>query len=289
MANVEHKHLGYGEIIVRVLVITLGALGVALGLKLLIIPAEIIDGGVVGISLMTSHLTHLPLGIFLFVFNLPFVVLGYKQIGKTFAVSTLYGIVVMSIGTAVFASFTPVTTDPFLASIFGGMAVGVGIGLVIKNGGALDGTEIVAILISKKTGVSIGQVILLINVVIFGVAAFVYGIENALYSMVAYYIAFKAIDLTVEGLQDVKSVMIITDHDEEIADSISHRLGRNVTFLNAEGGYEGAPKRIIYVVITRLEEAKLKSICHEIDEKAFITVTPLADVRGGTFEKKDIH
>jgi uncharacterized membrane-anchored protein YitT (DUF2179 family) len=289
MVSATHKKLSTTELFFRILMITIGSLLMALSLKMIIIPADIIDGGIVGISLMISHIVGIPLGVLLFVLNLPFVILGYKQIGKTFAFSTFYGIIVMSTGTFLLKNITPATTDPFLASIFGGIAIGVGVGLVIKYGGALDGTEIVAILINKKTGFSIGQIILFINIIIFTVAAFVYGLENALYSMISYYIAFKAIDLTVEGLQDMKSLMIITEKEEEIAEAIMNRLGRGITYLNGEGGYDGTKKKIIYVVITRLEEAKLKHLVAEIDEKAFMAITNIADVRGGEFKKKDIH
>lgn len=287
--TVVHKKLSIGTLLLRIFMITFGSLLMALALKILIVPADIIDGGVVGISLITSHLSGLPLGILLFVFNLPFIFLGYKQIGKTFALSTLYGITVMSLGTMLFKGISPATDDPFLAAVFGGIAIGVGVGLVIKNGGALDGTEVVAILLSKKTNASIGQIVMFINVVIFSGAAFVYGIENALYSMVAYYIASKIMDLTVDGVDEMKSVMIITEKEAEIAEAIMNRLGRSITYINGEGGYGKQDKKIIYVVITRLEQAKLKDIVHEIDAEAFITFTVVADVKGGAFSKKDIH
>lgn len=289
MVDVSKRRLRYRDICVRVLFIIVGALIVAAGLKLLIMPAQIIDGGIVGISLITSHLTELPLGLFLFIFNLPFVYIGYKQIGKVFALSTLFGIVVLSVGTILFANVDYLTTDPFLASIFGGAMVGFGIGLVIRNGGALDGTEVIAILLNKKTGMSVGQIILYINVFIFGAAAFVYGVENAMYSVVAYFIAFKVIDLVVEGVQDMKAMMIVSDDSESISDAIWDELGRGVTYLDGRGGRDLSGKKIIYVVVTRIEESVVRDIVHTADENAFVTIMNVADVHGGQFMKKDIH
>ncbi|MBP0724522.1 YitT family protein [Bacillus sp. RG28] len=261
----------------------------AICLKAFFIPTDIIDGGIVGISLILSHLTSVELGIFLFVLNLPFVLVGYKQIGKTFAFSTLLGISLMSVFTSLFSNIKPVTTDPLLAAIFGGMGVGIGVGLVIRYGGSLDGTEIIAILLNKKTPFSVGEVVMTFNVFILGSAGFVFGWDKAMYSLIAYYIAFKTIDLTIEGFQDTKSVWIISDHDKEIGDALNDRLGRGVTYLHGEGGFNGDPKNVVFTVISRLEEAKLKAIVEDIDDHAFVAIGNIADVKGGKFKKKAIH
>jgi uncharacterized membrane-anchored protein YitT (DUF2179 family) len=261
----------------------------AICLKAFFIPTDIIDGGIVGISLILSHLTSVELGIFLFILNLPFVLVGYKQIGKTFAFSTLFGITLMSVFTSTFSNIKPFTTDPLLAAIFGGMGVGVGVGLVIRYGGSLDGTEIIAILLNKKTPFSVGEVVMVFNVFILGSAGFVFGWDKAMYSLIAYYIAFKTIDLTIEGFQDTKSVWIISDRDREIGDALNDRLGRGVTYLHGEGGFNGDHKNVVFTVISRLEEAKLKSIVEDFDEHAFVAIGNIADVKGGQFKKKAIH
>jgi uncharacterized membrane-anchored protein YitT (DUF2179 family) len=221
--------------------------------------------------------------------NLPFLVVGYKQIGKTFALSTLYGVTIMSIGTTLLHPVKPLTYSPFLAPVIGGVILGIGIGLVIRNGGSLDGTEIVAILLSKKLPFSVGEFVMFLNVFILGSAGFVYSWDSAMYSIIAYYIAFKMIDVTIEGFDESKSVWIISDEAREVGDAIMSRLGRGVTYLQGEGGFTGGNKRVIFCVITRLEEAKLKSIVLELDPAAFLAVGNIHDVRGGRFKKRDIH
>ncbi|WP_245208741.1 YitT family protein [Gottfriedia endophytica] len=289
MNKTKHRKLTTFKLIKRGLFITAGSALMAICLKAFFIPTDIIDGGIVGISLILSHLTSVELGIFLFVLNLPFVLVGYKQIGKTFAFSTLLGISLMSVFTSLFSNIKPVTTDPLLAAIFGGMGVGIGVGLVIRYGGSLDGTEIIAILLNKKTPFSVGEVVMTFNVFILGSAGFVFGWDKAMYSLIAYYIAFKTIDLTIEGFQDTKSVWIISDHDKEIGDALNDRLGRGVTYLHGEGGFNGDPKNVVFTVISRLEEAKLKAIVEDIDDHAFVAIGNIADVKGGKFKKKAIH
>jgi len=289
MNKKQHAGLSKLEVLKRLIFLTIGASFMAVGLEIFLVPNDIIDGGITGISIMVAHLTDLPLGIFLFLFNLPFLILGYKQIGKTFALSTLYGVIVMSIGTQLLHPVAPLTIQPILAAVFGGVVLGIGVGIAIRFGGSLDGTEIVAILLNKKSPFSVGQIVMFFNVFIFVCAGFVFKWDSALYSIIAYYIAFKAIDLTIEGLDESKSVWIISDDYREIGDAIIHRLGRGVTYLNGEGAYTGDDKKVIFVVITRLEEAKLKSIVSDIDAGAFVAVGNIHDVRGGRFKKKDIH
>ncbi|MNI43392.1 hypothetical protein D3C73_977220 [compost metagenome] len=285
----QHKQRTLGSIIARSIFIVFGAIIVSVALELFLVPNMITDGGVTGISVMTSYLSGLPLGIFLFLFNLPFLAIGYKQIGKTFAFSTLLGIIVMSLGTALLHPVDPFVTDTLLAFVFGGILLGLGTGIVIKFGGSLDGTEIVAILVSRKTPFSVGEVIMFINLFILTGAGFVFGWERALFSLLAYYIAYKTIDIVVDGLNESKSVWIISDQIDEIGDAILKRLGRGVTYLSGEGGFSGDPKKVIFCVITRLEEAKLKEIVNHYDERAFLAVGNIHDVKGGRFKKKDIH
>lgn len=273
----------------RFIFLTLGAILMAVGLEIFLVPNRIIDGGITGISIMVSSITHIPLGVFLTLFNLPFLFMGYKQIGKTFALSTLFAVLVMSVGTYFLHPVSPLTIDPLLAAVFGGVILGVGVGLVIRSGGSLDGTEIVAILINKKSPFSVGEVVMFINFFILGSAGFVFGWDHAMYSLIAYYLAFKLIDITIEGIDQSKSVWIISEKYKEIGDALTQRLGRGVTYLDGEGAYTGDSKKVIFVVITRLEEAKLKSIVEDWDSQAFLAVGNIHDVKGGRFKKKDIH
>lgn len=273
----------------RFIFLTLGAMLMAVGLEIFLVPNRIIDGGITGISIMVSSITQIPLGVFLTLFNLPFLFMGYKQIGKTFALSTLFAVLVMSVGTYILHPVSPLTIDPLLAAVFGGVILGVGVGLVIRSGGSLDGTEIVAILINKKSPFSVGEVVMFINFFILGSAGFIFGWDHAMYSLIAYYLAFKLIDITIEGIDQSKSVWIISEKYKEIGDALTQRLGRGVTYLDGEGAYTGDSKKVIFVVITRLEEAKLKSIVEDWDSQAFLAVGNIHDVKGGRFKKKDIH
>lgn len=269
--------------------IFLGSFLAGTGLEEFMVPNQIIDGGVVGISIMLNHITGVPLGVFLIVLNLPFLYLGYMQIGKTFTVSTLFGVVCLSGWVTVLHPVPRMTDDLFLAAIFGGIIVGIGVGLIIRYGGSLDGTEIVAIIMDKKTGFSVGEMVMFMNLFILGSAGLVFGWDKAMYSLVAYFVAFKMIDVTIEGLDESKGVMIVTDNPKEIADALMARLGRGVTILHGEGGYSGEPKKVLYSVITRLEIAKLKTIIYEKDETAFVTIHEVHDVLGGRVKKKAIH
>ncbi|WP_081824411.1 YitT family protein [Paenibacillus sp. UNC451MF] len=285
----QHSRITRLKLIRRTFFMLLGAALVSVGLEIFLVPNNIIDGGVVGISIILSHLTGLPLGIFLLLVNLPFLFLGYKQIGKTFAISTLISVLFMSIGTSLLHPVPPLTIDPLLAAVFGGIIVGMGVGMVIRSGGSLDGTEIVAILLNKKSPFSVGEVVMFFNLFILGSAGFVFGWDHAMYSLIAYYIAYKMIDITIEGFDESKSVWIISDNYKAIGDALLSRLGRGVTYLNGEGGFSGGEKKVIFCIITRLEEAKLKSIVEDHDPSAFLAIGNIHDVKGGRFKKKDIH
>lgn len=288
-AQAQHRKLTRMKFARRIFFMIIGTILVSIGLEIFLVPNHIIDGGIVGISIIVSHLSGFPIGIFLVVLNLPFVLLGYKQIGKTFAISTTFSVILMSIGTSLLHPVPAFTIDPLLAAVFGGIILGVGVGLVIRSGGSLDGTEIVAILFSKKMPFSVGEIVMFFNFFILGSAGFVFGWDRAMYSLIAYFIAFKMIDITIEGLDQSKSVWIISDEYEKIGDSITSRLGRGVTYLKGEGAFTGDDKKVIFSVITRLEEAKLKSIVDDLDPSAFLAIGNIHDVKGGRFKKKDIH
>ncbi|EKN68218.1 hypothetical protein BAZO_05645 [Schinkia azotoformans LMG 9581] len=285
----QHQKLTKSKVVKRAFFLTFGAVLMAVGLEIFLVPNQIMDGGITGISIILSYLLGAKLGVFLFLLNVPFFFVGYKQIGKTFAISTLYGIAIMSISTAFFHPVPAFTEDILLATVFGGIALGAGVGLVIRYGGSLDGTEILAIIINKKLPFSVGEVVMFFNLFIFSCGGFVFGWDRAMYSILAYFIAFKTIDIVIEGLDQSKSVWIISDKDQDIGEALMARLGRGVTYLKGEGAYTGDDKKVIFCVISRLEEAKLKSIVEEVDPSAFLAVSDIAEVRGGRFKKKSIH
>jgi uncharacterized membrane-anchored protein YitT (DUF2179 family) len=285
----QHRRLSRLKILKRGILITIGAILMAVGLEIFLVPNKVIDGGIVGISIILSYLSGWKLGLFLFVLNIPFFFIGYKQIGKTFAISTVYGISVLSISTTLLHPVPAFTQDLLLATVFGGIILGVGVGIVIRYGGSLDGTEILAILFNKRLPFSVGEIIMFFNIFILGSAGFVFGWDRAMYSLIAYFVAFKTIDVTITGLDESKSTWIISDLHQEIGEAIMSRLGRGVTYITGEGAYSGDDKRVIFCVITRLEEAKLKEIVEEIDPSAFLAMADIAEVRGGRFKKKAIH
>lgn len=275
-------------VFIRIALILIGAALSSIGLEIFLIPNDIIDGGVVGISIMTSYITHLPLGLFTFFLNIPFLIVGYKQIGKTFVVSTLFAITCLSVGVSLLHPIPGLTHDVFLAAIFGGIINGAGVGLIIRAGGSLDGTEIVAVILDKKISFSIGEIVMFFNVFILGSAGFLYGWDRAMYSLVTYFIAFKVIDIVVEGLDESKAVMIISDRYSEISEALTARLGRGVTLLKGQGGYSKMDATVIYVIVSRLELAKLKAVVLGFDNDALITVGNV-EVAGKKYKKKAIH
>ena len=271
--------------------IFLGAFLAAMALEMFFVPNNIIDGGVVGISIMLSYITNIPLGFFTLFLNLPFLFLGYKQIGKTFVITSLFAIAVFSfwIFVFLFSPLTKFTSDILLASVFGGVIMGIGVGIIIRYGGSLDGSEMVAIILSKSTIFSVGQYVMFFNLFILTSAGLVFGWDRAMYSLIAYFIAFKVIDIVVEGLDESKAAMIVSNKWPEIASAINDRLGRSVTFLNGEGSYASSETKVIYAVVTRIEVAKLKAIVMDKDEDAFVTIHNVYDVMAKGYKKKPIH
>lgn len=274
--------------VTKILFMILGAALASIGLEIFLIPNNIIDGGIVGISIMASHFTSIPLGVFTFVFNIPFFIIGYKQIGKTFTISTLFSVTCLSLGVSFLHPIPGLTQDPLLAAVFGGIILGVGVGLIIRNGGSLDGTEIVAIILDKRMSFSIGEIVMFFNLFILSSAGFVFGFDRAMYSLIAYFIAFKTIDVIVEGLDESKAVMIISDNHKDICEAIIDRLGRGVTILDGNSAYKGVETNVLYTVVSRLEVAKIKSIVHGFDENALVTIGNV-EVAGKKFKKKPIH
>lgn len=281
------------HLIYRLFLIFIGASLAALSIELLLMPNNIIDGGIIGISLMIDYvfaekIALLNFAVVVVLLNLPFMYFGYKQIGKTFMFSTLFGVLTLAIMERLLHNFQPFTTDPILATVFGGLLLGSGVGLVIRHGGSLDGTEILGILLTKRLPFSVGEFVMFFNVFIFICAGFVFGIEQAMYSVIAYYVAFKMIDAVIQGLDETKAVIIVSDYYDEVSEAILHRLGRGTTKLKGKGGYTDDDKEVIYAVITRLEVMKLKTIIHEIDPNAFITIMNTQETKGAKF-KSPIH
>jgi uncharacterized membrane-anchored protein YitT (DUF2179 family) len=273
----------------KYVLIFLGSVLAAVGLEIFLIPNQIIDGGVIGISIIASFLTKFPVGAFIFVLNIPFLIVGYKQIGKTFAISTLFAVASLSIWVSFLHPVPGLTKDVLLAAVFGGIILGIGVGLIIRYGGSLDGTEIVAIILDKRSGFSVGEIIMFFNIFILSSAGLVFGWDKAMYSLIAYFIAYKMIDITVQGLNESKAVFIISEQAEKIAEVLMARLGRGVTVLHGKGGYSGEAKSVLYTVLTRLEIAKLKTIINEIDENAFVTIHDVHEVMEGKNQKRAIH
>lgn len=284
----QHKRESIGHLIYRLVMIIIGAGLAAVSIELFLIPNKIIDGGIIGVSLILDYLSPLSFSVLVVLLNLPFMFSGYKQIGKTFVVSSLVGILSLAIFEPLLHSLEPFTNELILATVFGGLVLGVGVGLVIRHGGSLDGTEIFGILISKKIPFSIGEIVMFLNIFVFAWAGFVFGPERAMYSILTYYIAFKTIDTVIQGLDETKAVLIVSDHYEEISGAILDRLGRGTTKLMGKGGYTDAQKEVIYAVITRLEVTKLKNIVHDIDKQAFITIMNTQETKGAKF-KSQIH
>lgn len=280
------KRKSVAEYLKKAIILFIGTIITAAGLEIFLIPNNVIDGGVVGISIMGSYLTGLPLGAFLVVLNIPFIYLGYKNIGTSFAVCTIFSILSLSLWSAMFEPVPKITGDFFLAAVFGGIVTGTGVGLIIRNGGSLDGTEIVAIILDKRTSFSVGEIVMFFNLFILGSAGFVFGWDKAMYSLVAYFVIAKMIDVVIKGLDESYAVMLVSDMHEEIASDLMEKLGRGVTYLSGEGAYTGNAKKVIYCVVTRLEVDRLKEIAYGIDEKAFVTINPVHEIVGGRFKKK---
>ena len=285
----EHKPLSTWAILQRILFIAVGGILMSVGLNLFLIPNQVFDGGITGISIILSHLSGLSLGLYLFILHIPFIYIGYKQMGRTFALSTLYGIAILSISTVFLHGVDPLTHDPLLAMVFGGVIGGIGVGIAIRFGGCLDGVELLAILFSRKSAFSVGQIIMFINFFILLSGGLVFGWDRAMYSLIAYFIAFKTIDIVVEGFDEMKSIWIVSNKHEEIGEAVLHRLGRGVTYLYGEGGFSGSDKKVLVCYISRLEESKLKTILDEIDPKAMLAISHVSELRGGMVKKNDIH
>jgi uncharacterized membrane-anchored protein YitT (DUF2179 family) len=275
--------------LLNVLLIVLGILSASVGLYGFLLSSNFIDGGVTGISMLLSKVTGLSLSIWLPLVNLPFIGLGYRQIGKAFAVRSAAGIGGLALSLAVL-HFPDVTHDLLLTAVFGGFFIGAGIGLAVRGGAVLDGTEIAALLISKRSHLlKVGDVILLFNVVLFVVAMSVLGVEEALYSILTYVTAARTLDFVIHGIEEYTAITIVSRFSGEIAARILAYLGRGVTVYKGRGGLSGEDQEILYCVVTRLEIGRVKAIVRALDPNAFVTSHPLTGVDGGMVKRASLH
>jgi len=277
----------------QLIFITIGIFFAGFGLKGFLLPSSFIDGGVMGISLLVSEVTGLSLAILIVVINLPFIILGYSQVSLQFAIKSIVAI----IGLALVVHFVPypiITTDKLLISVFGGFFLGAGIGMSIRGGAVLDGTEVLAIYFSKHTGLTIGDVVLIFNIIIFSFGAYILSIEIALYAILTYLSASKTIDFIIEGVEEYTGITIISDYSEKIRSMITNKLGRGVTIYNGRGGYgekveDLQHQDIIFTVVTRLEISNLKKEIDKIDSNAFIIMNSIKDTKGGMIKKRPLE
>ena len=276
MAKIKNNRL---KTILSYIIIILAATLAAYSLDTFLIPNNILDGGVTGISIIISKVFSIPISLLVILINIPFVYVGYRNLGKNFLIRTIVAMLTFSIALSFFESFHEVTDEILLATIFGGILLGIGVGLVIRMGACVDGTESVALVISKKTSLSVGQIVMVFNFLIYGCAALIFGIDRALYSILTYFITFKVIDLVSEGLEQAKAALIVTEKGTDMANEIYKRLGRTVTRINGSGLLSGE-KEVMYCVLTRIEVFELKKIANEMDESAFISILEVSDIIG---------
>ena len=274
------------------ILITLGIFSAAFGFKGFLLTNHFIDGGATGISLLVSALTSVPLYQLVLLINIPFVILGYKVIGKTFAIKTALAIVGLALVLAT-VQFPDITKDNLLVAVFGGFFLGAGIGLSVRGGAVIDGTEVLAIFLSRKLGATIGDIIIIINVFIFSAAAYFLSVETALYSMITYLAASKTLDFVIEGIEEYIGVTIISSHSNDIRQMIINKVGRGVTIYKGKRGFgkqvDTGEIDIVYTVITRLEINKLNTEIEKIDPNAFVVMSSVKDTKGGMIKKRPLQ
>ena len=260
--------------------LTVGAIIAAFAIEEFLVPNKIFDGGVTGISMIISHFAPIPLGILIVTINIPFIIMAYKKMGKGFVIRFIYAITLFSIMTEVFKPVENATDEMLLAITYGGVLLGLGVGLVLRGGGSLDGTEVVAVILNRNLSVSTGQIILIFNVFIFAVAGVVFDADRGMYSLLMYFISSKVIDVVEIGFESTKSVMVITDDGRGLADKIFERLGRTVTFMRGEGLVSNNEKDILYCVVTRAEIHELKLLLKEFPGSTFTTISEVSEIVG---------
>ena len=269
--------------------IACGIVSACFGLKSFLLPSGFIDGGVTGISLLISNITELNLSYLIVIINIPFVILGYKQIGKIFAIKTSVAIATLALLLFI-VPFKPTTHDPLLIAFFGGLFLGGGIGLAMRGGCVIDGTEVLALYISKNSTLTVGNIILILNIVIFSFAAIFLGIDKALYAILTYLSASNTVDYIVNGIEQYTGVTVISEKNAQIKKFIINQMKRGVTIYKGEGGYgEKKDIDILYTVVTKLEMGKLQTAIRQIDPDAFVIQQQIADIKGGVVKRQALH
>jgi len=275
----------------NLLQILIGSGMAVFAMKGFMIPNQFMDGGVTGISILLHEISHINISIFILVFNLPFIYLGYKNIGKTFAVQTSLAVILLTLG-LLFVNIEPVTTDKLLIAIFGGILIGTGVGLVIRSGGVLDGAEVIAVFTRRRIGFSNSEIIMLFNTFIFAGAAFHFGLETAMYSLITYYGATRATDYVVDGIEQYTAINIISAQHDRVKDLIVNELGKGITVYKGERGYLPGSFHIktdceiIVAIVTRLEINQIQEAVITIDPKAFIYIQSINEATGGILKAK---
>lgn len=276
MSKIKNKNLKF---LVSFVMITIGSMFAAIALENFLLPNTVLDGGINGISIIFSKLFNLPLSVLVVVLNIPFMYIGYRHLGKSFLHRTIYAIVAFSLFLEVFHKFDAFTEEILLATVFGGMLLGVGVGIIIRFGGCIDGTESLAMVISKKANFSVGQIVLCFNLIIYTVAGFIFGFDRAMYSLLTYVITFKVIDAVSEGLEQAKAALIVTEKGTKLSKEIYEKLGRTTTTIRGKGLISGE-KEVLYCVLTRIEIFELRHIVDKMDESAFVTILEVSEIIG---------
>ena len=268
----------YG-IYISYIMLAIGAIISAYALETFLIPNTILDGGITGIAIIISKLSQIPLSILVVLINIPFIYIGYKNLGWTFLIRTIYSIAIFALSLMYFSYFDSMTEQILLATVFGGAILGFGVGIIIYFGGCIDGTESVALVISKRTNLSVGLIVLMFNLFIYSSAGLIFGLDRAMYSLLTYFITFKVIDFVSEGINQTKAALIITEKGTDLADEIYKKLGRTVTKLKGSGLITGE-KEVLYCVLTRIEVFELKKICQNMDSSSFISISDVSEIIG---------
>lgn len=273
--------------IIEFIMILGGAFIAAFAVEDILVPCKIMDGGIVGVSIIISTLSGFPLSILTFLLNIPFLIIGTIKLGKTFLVKASFAMLAFSLSLDFFTKYINIdlTNESLLAVVFGGVILGAGVGLVIRYGGCLDGTEIVALMLNKKFNLPVGQVVLVFNVIIYGIAGMLFGLDRAMFSLLTYFVTSKVLDFVESGIEQAKAAIIITDNPEWIAEQLHVRLGRTVTIMEGEGRFSGK-KSVLYCVLTRLEINELRNIVHELDSSAFVAISDVSEIIGNHIKQK---
>ncbi len=266
--------------------LAVGAVIAAFAVEEFLVPNTILDGGVIGIGMMVSHLTGIPLAVLTVVLNVPFLVLGGMRLGRGFTVKAAFSMAVFSACVGVFSGWANATDETLLAVCFGGVLLGLGVGIVIRAGGCLDGTEAVAILLSRRTNLAVGEMVLGMNIVIYGVAGLLFGFDRAMYSLLTYFITSKVLDMVESEMNQAKAALIITDDATEICERIYAQMGRTVTIMDGAGMVSG-PKKVLYCVITKFEMRELREVVDSVDASAFVSVLDVSEIIGNHIKQYD--